>query len=95
LRDNGVEPEIVDYLKTPPTEAQLKAVLRMLGLEPRMLIRRRESEFKELGLADDSLSRDLLITAMVEHPRLIERPIAISNGKAVLGRPTERVLDVL
>jgi len=95
LRDNGVEPEIVDYLKTPPTEAQLKAVLRMLGLEPRMLIRRRESEFKELGLADDSLSRDLLITAMVEHPRLIERPIAISGDRAVLGRPTEKVLELI
>ena len=95
MRDNGVEPEIVDYLKTPPTEAQLKAVLRMLGLEPRTLIRRRESEFKELGLADDSLSRDLLITAMVEHPRLIERPIAISGDRAVLGRPTEKVLELI
>ena len=85
----------MEYLKTPPTATEFKAVLRMLGLEPRTLIRRRESEFKELGLADDSLSRDQLITAMVEHPRLIERPIAISGDRAVLGRPTEKVLELI
>ena len=69
--------------------------MRMLGLEPRELIRKRESEYKELGLKDDSLSRDELIAAMVEHPRLIERPVAISGKRAVLGRPAERFLELL
>lgn len=95
MRDHGIEPEIMEYLKTPPTAAHLKVVLDMLGLEPRDLMRRRESEFKELGLADDSLSRDQLIAAMVENPRLIERPIAIAGDRAVLGRPTEKVLELI
>jgi arsenate reductase len=67
----------------------------MLGMEPRDLMRRREAEYKELGLKDDSLSRDQLITAMVEHPRLIERPVAISGKRAVLGRPIEKVLELI
>ena len=70
-------------------------MLRMLGMEPRELIRKRESEYKEHGLKDDSLSRHELIAAMVEHPRLIERPIAISGKRAVLGRPTEKVLELV
>ena len=70
-------------------------MLRMLDSEPRELMRKREAEYKELGLKDDSLSRDELIAAMVEHPRLIERPVAISGKRAVLGRPTERVLELL
>ena len=70
-------------------------MLHMLGVEPRELIRKRESEYKELGLKDDALSRGQLIAAMVEHPRLIERPIAISGKRAVLGRPTERVLELI
>jgi arsenate reductase len=67
----------------------------MLGLEARDLIRKREGEYKDLGLKDDSLSRAELIAAMVEHPRLIERPVAISGERAVLGRPIERVLELL
>jgi arsenate reductase len=67
----------------------------MLGMEPRDLMRKREKEYKELGLKDQSLTRDELIAAMVEHPRLIERPIAISGKHAVLGRPTERVLELI
>ena len=67
----------------------------MLGLDPRGLIRKREAEYKELGLKDDSLTADQLIAAMVDHPRLIERPIAISGRRAVLGRPTERVLELI
>ena len=70
-------------------------MLRMLGLEPRDLMRKREAEYKDLGLKDDSLTRVELIAAMVEHPRLIERPVAISGKNAVLGRPTERVLELL
>lgn len=64
-------------------------------MEPRELMRRKEKEFGELGLADESLGRKRLIAAMVEHPRLIERPVALSGNRAVLGRPTERVLELL
>ncbi len=85
----------MEYLKDPPTADELEAVLGMLGMEPRDLIRRKEKEYKELGLADPDLSRQQLIRSMVEHPRLIERPVAISGDRAVLGRPTERVLELL
>ena len=85
----------MEYLKDPPTAEKLDAVLRMLAMEPRDLMRRREKEYRDLGLKDESLSRDRLLTAMVEHPRLIERPIAISGKRAVLGRPTEAVLELI
>ena len=85
----------MEYLKDPPSAAELDGVLRMLGMEPRDLMRSKEKEYRELGLKDESLSRDQLITAMVEHPRLIERPVAISGDGAVLGRPTEKVLELL
>ena len=84
----------MEYLKTPPTVDELDTVLGMLGMEPRELMRKREAEYRELGLDDESLTRDQLIKAMVEHPKLIERPVAISGGRAVLGRPTERVLEL-
>ena len=85
----------MEYLKDPPSAAELDAVLRMLGMEPRDLMRSKEKEYRELGLKDESLSRDRLIAAMVEYPRLIERPVAISGDRAVVGRPTERVLELL
>ena len=85
----------MEYLKDPPTADELEAVLGMLGMEPRDLIRRKEKEYKELGLADPDLNRRQLIRSMVEHPRLIERPVAISGDRAVLGRPTERILELL
>jgi len=85
----------VEYLKMPPTAAELDAVLQMLGMEPRELMRKREAEYKELGLDNESLTRDQLIAAMIEHPKLIERPIAVSGNRAVMGRPTERVLELI
>ena len=85
----------MEYLKTPPTVEELDTLLGMLGLEPRELMRKREAEYKELGLDDGSLNRDQLIAAMVEHPKLIERPIAMSGDRAVMGRPTERVLELI
>ena len=85
----------MEYLKNPPSAGDLDAVLRTLGMEPRELMRGKEKEYRELGLKDKSLSRNQLIAAMVEHPRLIERPVAISGDRAVLGRPTERVLELL
>jgi arsenate reductase len=82
-------------LKTPPSAEKLDRILQMLEMEPRQLMRRREKEYKELNLADESLSSRQLIAAMVEHPRLIERPIAVKGKRAVLGRPTESVLELI
>ena len=94
LNARGIEPEIIEYLKTPPDAQQLEQLLVMLGLEPRQLMRTGETEYKENDLGDPSLSRDELIQAMVEHPRLIQRPVVISSGKAVMGRPPEAVLEL-
>lgn len=95
LLEKGVEPEIVEYLKTPPDAQTLGKLLDMLGIEPRALMRKKEKEYKELGLDDPDLSREALIAAMVEHPKLIERPIVVKGKKAALGRPPEDVLRVL
>ncbi len=95
IKEKGVEPEIVEYLKNPPSAETLTALLSQLGLEPRQLIRRGEAIYKELKLNDTALSDDALITAMVENPILIERPIVSSGSKAALGRPPEAVLDIL
>jgi len=95
LRDRGVEPEIVEYLKTPPDAATLDGFLKKLGLEPRQLMRRKEAPYKELHLDDPKKTRAQLIEAMVDNPILIERPIVVNRGKVALGRPAEKVLDVL
>ena len=95
LRDNGVEPVVVEYLKNPPTARELDATLKLLGLEPRDVMRTQEESFRKLGLGDRGLSRKALIAAMVENPILIERPIAVSDGMAVIGRPPEAVLSLL
>ena len=89
------QPEVIQYLKAPPTAAELENILTMLGLEPRELMRKKEKEYKAAGLDNDSLTRKQLIEAMVKHPKLIERPIVIKDGKAALGRPPEKVLDIL
>ncbi len=94
LQEKGIEPQVVEYLKTPPDADTLDAILQELGLEPRELMRRKEPPFKEQGLADPDLSREALIAAMVEHPVLIERPIYRNNGKSRLGRPPEQVLEI-
>lgn len=95
LKTGGKEPQLVEYLKEPPTAETLNAILDMLGMEPRELMRKKEKEYTEAGLDNPDLSRDELIAAMVEHPRLIERPIVIANGKAAIGRPPEKVLEIL
>jgi arsenate reductase (glutaredoxin) len=95
LEDQGFKPGITDYLKTPPDRAELEKILSMLGMEPRDLMRKKEAEYKEAGLDNPALTREALIQGMIDHPKLIERPIVISNGKAVIGRPPERVLDIL
>ncbi|MFP5506427.1 MAG: arsenate reductase (glutaredoxin) [Gammaproteobacteria bacterium] len=95
LRDRGIEPEIVDYQQTPPTAAELERILHLLGLEPRALMRRKEDEYQAAGLDDPQLSRAELLRALHEHPRLIERPIVLANGKAALGRPPEQILEII
>ena len=92
LQEQGVEPRIVEYLDTPPTAAELDAILKKLGIEPKALLRNKEA--KEEGV-DPNLSRQQLIAAMVQHPRVIERPIVVHGKRAALGRPPESVLEIL
>lgn len=95
LTERGIEPEIIRYLETPPTEQELSDILEALGRQPRELMRNGESEFKEQGLDNPHLTREQLIAAMVASPKLIERPIVIANGKAAVGRPPENILTIL
>ena len=95
LGAKGITPNIIEYIKIPPTVEKLKEILSQLGMAPRDLMRKKEDTFKELELANSSLSDKDLISFMVEYPILIERPIVITNGKAALGRPPEQVLDIL
>ena len=95
LQENHLQPDVIEYLNTPPSAAELTAILQMLGLKPRQLMRTRETEYKALDLDNTKLSNEQLIKAMVEHPRLIERPIVVANGKAAIGRPPETVLEIL
>lgn len=95
LKDNGVEPDVVEYLKTPPDRATLEKILDMLDMQPRDLMRKKEQEYKEHNLSDPALSREQLIDAMLAHPKLIERPIVIKDGKAAIGRPPEKVLEII
>ena len=93
LREKGVEPEIVEYLKTPYTAAQLKTLLSQLKLPAKALVRKKEAA--EAGIDPATLSEEQLIAAMVKHPILVERPIVVSGTKAALGRPPEKVLAVI
>lgn len=95
LQERGIEPEQVLYLDTPPSVAELRALLGKLGMTPRDLLRKGEDIYKELSLADTGLSDNALLKAMTENPKLIERPIVVKGAKAVLGRPPENVLDLL
>lgn len=95
LEERGISPRVVDYLKTPPSAAELKAILKKLGLRPRDLMRKGEPLYAELGLKDRDLDDDALIALMVANPILIERPIVVSGGKAAIGRPPESVLGIL
>lgn len=95
LEDEGIEAEIVEYLKTPPDAKTLKDIVKKLGISARDLMRKGESVYKEQGLNDDSLKDEDLISAMVENPILIERPIVLANKKAKIGRPPESVLEIL
>jgi arsenate reductase len=91
----GIEPEVIEYLKTPPTAEELDAILKKLKMEPQDLMRKGEAIYKELKLADQELTRDEAIAVMLENPKLIERPIVVQGRKAILGRPPENVNELL
>jgi arsenate reductase len=95
LEGRGLTPTVFRYLETPPDAAQLRDLLGKLGIGARGLLRTGEDEYKTLNLADASLSDEQLITAMAGHPKLIERPILIAGDKAVIGRPPEKILEIL
>jgi len=95
LDARGLKPRIVDYLKTPPTAAELKSILKTLGLKPDGLLRKSEPLYAELRLKERKLDDDALIALMVENPILIERPIVVACGKAAIGRPPEKILEIL
>ncbi|MEQ9406036.1 MAG: arsenate reductase (glutaredoxin) [Cyclobacteriaceae bacterium] len=94
LKDKKLDTEIVDYLNNPPTASELKDILQMLGMNPIELIRKGEADFKE-NFKGKNLSDNEWIKAMIQYPKLIERPIVINNGKAVIGRPPEKVNEIL
>ena len=95
LQSQGIEPEIVEYLKNPPSVTELEDILQKLAIEPRDLIRKKEAEYKSSGMNDPKLSRESLIEGMVNTPKLIERPIVLANDKAAIGRPPKDVLKIL
>lgn len=94
LRERGIEPQIVEYLTHPPSAAQLEALIAKLGMKPEALVRKGEAIYKE-KFAGKSLSDAEWLEALATHPILIERPIAIKDSRAVVGRPPERVLELL
>lgn len=94
LEEKGIQPDVVAYLETPPSADTLKTLQEQLGFDsPRQMMRTKEAIYKELQLAD--ATDEQLIQAMVENPKLIERPIVVANGKAAMGRPPEHVLTIL
>ena len=95
LNEKEIEVDIIKYLETPPDREALEEILNQLGLQPRELMRKGELAYKENNLSDDSLTRDQLIDALLEYPKLIERPIVVANGKAAIGRPIENIIDIL
>lgn len=95
IRNSGIEPHIVEYLKTPPARALLMEMIERAGMTPRELLREKGTPYAELGLADESLSDEALINAMMAHPILINRPLVVTPLGVKLCRPSETVLDIL
>ena len=95
LENRGFRPKIIEYLVTPPTEAELKHLLKLLDIAPRDLVRKKEEEYKKAKLDRPDVSDAEIIRALVKYPRLIERPVVVSGNKAALGRPPENVLKIL
>ena len=95
LEQRGLAPTVVLYLETPPSAAELEQIVSLLGIQPRQLLRTGEEDYKTLNLADPTLTDADIINAMAAHPKLIERPILIAGDTAVIGRPPEKVLEIL
>jgi len=95
LEKRGIRPRIIEYLVTPPTEAELKSLLKRLGITPRELLRTKEEEYKKAKLDRPDVTDAEIIRALVKHPRLMERPIVVNGDKAALGRPPENVLKII
>lgn len=95
LEKHAVDIEVIEYLKTPLSMAELKTLLQRLGVSARELMRTKEAIYKELGLSNAELNESALIDAMVKNPILIERPIVVINQRAVIGRPPENILEIL
>ncbi|MBP0616019.1 arsenate reductase (glutaredoxin) [Jiella mangrovi] len=95
IRQSGEEPEVIEYLKDPPSREMLIELLDMMGMKPRDLLREKGTPYKELGLDDDKLADEELLAAMIEHPILINRPIVITDKGVRLCRPSEKVLEIL
>lgn len=95
LEENDISPEVVLYLDTPPDREQLEALLEKLNLGIRDILRRSEAEFEQFGLGDESLSEEIVFDIVAKHPRLIERPIVVCGDRAIIGRPPEKVLELI
>lgn len=95
IRNSGVEPEVIEYLKTPPSKAKLEALVRAAGISPRELLRAKEAIYGELNLADSKWTDDEILDFMLQHPILINRPIVVTPLGTRLCRPSELVLDIL
>jgi len=95
IRDEGVEPKIIEYLKVPLTKIEIRKLLRLLNLQPRELMREKEKVYINMNLGDGAATNNELIAAMISEPILIERPIIVKDDKAIIGRPPEKVLDLL
>jgi arsenate reductase len=95
LEERGIRPVVTDYLASPPSTTELERIVDLLGGDPRVLLRADEPECATLGLTDPGLSRPALLQALADHPRLIQRPVVLANGRAAIGRPPEAVLAIL
>lgn len=96
LQDSGIEPAVIRYLETPPDAATITSILNMLGFsDARDLMRHKEEAYRTLNLDNPALTQDELIQIMIDNPVLIERPIAVANGSARIGRPPENVLEIV
>jgi arsenate reductase len=94
LEERGIHPQIIEYLATPPTAAQLDALIDQLDIAPHALLRKKEAAYRQAGLTEE-ISRGEIVQALVAHPVLLERPIVLHDGRAAICRPPEKVLEIL
>ena len=95
LRENGIEPEVVEYLKTPLQKKELQMISNALGLRPASFVRKNENEYKENGIAEYLDNDEKVFQYIIKYPKIMERPIVVSNGKGIIGRPPSNVLDLI